>query len=201
MKLFGKEMGWVAIAFAGALVCSQASYSEDQQASAAAVGDKMDVGMEYSLTVDGQVVDSTEGKDAFHYVHGQGQILEGLENQLKGMHIGDSKEVSLTAQEGYGPVDPEAFVEISKERLPKDVQPQVGMILQGVNPETNNLFQAKISEIKENSVILDLNHPLAGKDLKFKVKIQSLAPVAAQPAPAAADSKPSPAAEPAQPAG
>jgi FKBP-type peptidyl-prolyl cis-trans isomerase SlyD len=134
----------------------------------------MDIGMEYTLTVDGEVVDTTDGKAPFHYVHGQGQILEALEQQLEGMHIGDSKEVNLTPEQGYGALNPEAMVEITKDRLPTDMVPEVGMVLEGMNPETSQAFQATIKEVKPESVILDLNHPLAGKSLNFKIKIVEL---------------------------
>ena len=139
----------------------------------------MDVGLEYTLTVDGAVVDSTDGKDAFHYVHGQQQMIPGLERQLAGLRIGDTKEVTVTPDEGYGQVDPAAFVEVPKTQLPAGVAPEVGLVLRGVNPDGQD-FRARISEIKEDTVTLDLNHPLAGKTLNFKVKITSIAPAPSQ---------------------
>ena len=143
------------------------------------VQDHMDVGMEYTLTSEGQVVDSTEGKGPFHYVHGQGQIIPGLERQLAGLHVGDSKEVAVAPEEGYGQVDPAAFVEIPKAQLPTDVTPSLGMVLRGVNPDGKS-FRATISEIKDQTVVLNLNHPLAGKTLNFKVKITEIAPAKGQ---------------------
>ncbi len=141
-----------------------------------AVGDHLDVGMEYTLTSDGTVVDSTNGRGPFHYVQGAGQIIPGLERQLVGLHVGDSKEVTVKPEDGYGVVDPAAVIEVPKTQLPKDVAPTVGMVLRGVNPNGKN-FQARISEVKKDSVVLNLNHPLAGKTLTFKVKITDIAPV------------------------
>ena len=143
-----------------------------------AIADNMDVGMEYTLTSEGKVVDSTDGKSAFHYVHGRGQIIPGLERQLVGLHVGDSKEIAVKPEEGYGPVDPAAFVEVPKTQLPKDTAPLVGMTLRGVNPDGHS-FRAIISEVKDQSVMLNLNHPLAGKSLTFKVKITDIAPAKA----------------------
>lgn len=150
---------------------------------APAVQDNMDVGLDYTLTVDGQVVDSTEGKSPLHYVHGRGQIIPGLERELSGLHVGDTKEVKVNAKDGYGPIDPAAIVEVKKEQLPKDITPAAGMVLRGVNPDGRS-FRANVKEVKDATVLLDLNHPLAGKTLTFKVKITDIKPApAAGPAP------------------
>ena len=143
------------------------------------VQDNMDVGMEYTLTNGGTVVDSTEGRSAFHYIQGRGQIIPGLERQLAGLHVGDSKEVTVAPEDGYGKVDPSDFVEVPKAQLPKDVAPTVGMVLRGVNPDGKS-FRATVSQVKNDTVVLDLNHPLAGKTLTFKVKIIDIAPAKVQ---------------------
>jgi len=146
---------------------------------APAVADNMSVGMEYTLTSDGVVMDSSTGKGPFHYVHGHKQIVPGLERQLTGLHVGDTKEITVTPEEGYGKVDPAAFVEVQKTQLPKDVTPTVGMVLRGVNPDGQS-FRAKVNAVKDTSVVLDLNHPLAGKTLNFKVKITDITPAKTQ---------------------
>ena len=153
---------------------SQASTSKEAP-MALAVQDNMDVSMEYTLTSDGVVVDSTADKAPFHYTHGQRQIIPGLERQLIGLHVGDSKEVTVKPEDGYGQVDPVAFVEVPKEQLPTDVKPAVGMVLRGMNPDGKS-FRATVKEIKDKTVVLDLNHPLAGKTLTFKIKITGIAP-------------------------
>ena len=152
-----------------------AAPAEEPQAPPATVQDHMTVGLEYTLTVDGAVVDTTKERGPFHYIHGQGQMIPGLERELTGLHVGDSKEVAVSPADGYGEVDPAAFVEVPKAQLPKDMTPTVGMILRGVNPDGKN-FRAKINEIKDTSVVLDLNHPLAGKTLNFQVKVTDIAP-------------------------
>ena len=145
---------------------------------AVSVQENMDVSMEYTLTADGVVVDSTEGKEPFHYIHGKGQIIPGLERQLTGLHVGDNKEVIVKPEDGYGKLDPSALIEVPKEQLPTDVSPTVGMVLRGVNPDGHN-FRAIVKEVKDKTVMLDLNHPLAGKTLTFKIKIMGIAPAAA----------------------
>ena len=151
-----------------------------EEAAVAVIQDNMDVGLDYTLTVDGAVVDSTDGKDAFHYVHGRQQIIPGLERQLAGLHVGEHKDITVGPEEGYGAVDSSAFVEVAKNRLPADVTPAVGMMLRGVNPDGQS-FRARIREMKGETVVLDLNHPLAGKTLSFTVNVKSVAPAAAAP--------------------
>lgn len=146
-----------------------------EEPAAATVQDNMDVGLEYILTVEGAVVESTEGAEPFHYIHGRQQMIPGLERQLAGLHVGETAEVSVNPEEGYGPVDPAAFIEIPRTQLPADATPEVGMVLRGINPDGQN-FQARIDELKEESAVLNLNHPLAGKTLNFKVKILDLSP-------------------------
>ena len=151
----------------------------EEKPMAASIQDNMDVGLEYTLTVDGAVVDSTDGRGAFHYIHGKGQILPGLERALTGLHVGDQKEVVVGPEEGYGAMDPAAVVEVPKTQLPADITPTVGIVLRGVNPEGKN-FRASISEVKDQSVVLDLNHPLAGKTLTFNVKVAAVSPIPPQ---------------------
>lgn len=162
--------------------------------AASAIQDSMDVGLEYTLTVDGAVVDSTEGKEAFHYIQGQKQVIPGLERQLAGLHVGDTKDVTVNPEEGYGQIDPSAIVEVPKTQLPAGVTPEVGMMLRGVNPN-GQTFRARIKEMKADTVVLDLNHPLAGKTLNFKVKVVSVSPAPAPQAASAPASTSAPAPE------
>ena len=175
MRLGSAMMSLLAVSLGFLTAATLSVAAAEQVPGTPAIQDNMDVALEYTLTVDGVVVDSTDGKDKFHYVHGKGQIILGLERQLEGLHIGDSKEVTVTPEDGYGTVDPKAFVEVPKTQLPSDVTPTVGMVLRGVNPDGQS-FRATVNDVKENSVVLDLNHPLAGKTLLFKVKVLGIAP-------------------------
>ena len=176
----GQSVGWWLLG-AGLIVAGgiPRGFAAEPPASAAAtVQDNMDVGLEYTLTVDGNVVDSTQGKSAFHYVQGRHQMIPGLERQLTGLHVGDAKDVVVKPEEGYGPVDPSAMIDIPKTQLPPNITPKVGMVLHGTQKDGQS-FRAKIQEIKDKTVKLDLNHPLAGKTLNFKIKIATIAPAKA----------------------
>ena len=168
----------VSIMIGGAWSSIQAE-AEEETAMAVAVQGDMEVTLEYTLTVDGAVVDSSEGKPPFRYIHGRHQLIPGLEQALTGLHVGDHKDVTVPPEDGYGSVDSAAFVEIPKSKLPPDLTPAVGMVLRGVNP-TGQTFQATISALKDESVTLNLNHPLAGKTLAFAVKVVEISPAPAQ---------------------
>ena len=133
------------------------------------------VELSYILNVDGQMVESTEGKEPLTYVHGQGQLIPGLESQLAGLQEGDRRDVTVAPEEAYGTVDPEAFVQIKKEELPADITPAIGLVLRGTD-EQGQAFRARISAIQEDTVTLDFNHPLAGKTLQFSVVVLKISP-------------------------
>lgn len=141
----------------------------------AAIQDGMAVAIDYTLTVDGTVVDSSEGRGPLRYTQGRGEIIPGLERQLAGLHAGDHKDVAVAPEDGYGPVDPEAYMAVSRSQLPVDVTPEVGMVLRGTGQD-GRPFRARIHEIGEESVTLDLNHPLAGKTLLFAVTVVEVTP-------------------------
>ena len=154
------------------LVATAVGAEEIQQEAAAAqtVQDGMTVTIDYTLTVDGKVVDTSEGREPLSYVQGQGQIIPGLEHRLAGMSAGQSASVAVSPEEGYGPVDPEGFVQVPKTQLPPDLSPAVGVMLRGTSPD-GQPFRATISGVGAESVTLNLNHPLAGKTLQFDVKV------------------------------
>jgi FKBP-type peptidyl-prolyl cis-trans isomerase SlyD len=147
--------------------------------SEAVVSKDMDVGLQYTLSVDGVIVDSTEGQGPWHYIHGHQQMIPGLERQLEGLRAGDQRDITVNPEEGYGESDPALFVEVPVSDLPADVAPKPGVVLRGVNPDGQS-FQARIAEVKPESVVLDLNHPLAGKTLRFSVQVADVAPVGSQ---------------------
>ncbi len=132
-----------------------------------------EVSIEYTLKLDDQtVVDSNVGADPLTYIHGSHHIIPGLEKALEGMKIGDRKEVTVKPEEGYGPVDKNAFIEVRKEQISPDAM-KIGNQLQG-RDQDGKVFTARIAEIKEATVLLDFNHPLAGKTLYFDVKVLNI---------------------------
>ena len=127
------------------------------------------VKMNYELSVDGEIIDSTDGREPFQYIHGKNQIIPALERQLEGLKADDEREIILGPEDAYGILDPEAYVEIPKSQLPQ-VDIQVGTRLGMIGPDGTRL-PATVVEIRLETVILDLNHPLAGKELHFMIRI------------------------------
>lgn len=131
------------------------------------------VAFHYTLTVDEKVVQTSEGQQPMSYTHGSGQIIPGLASEIEGMNEGEEKRVIVPAQNAYGEVNPEAFKELPKSSLPEGLIPEKEMMLQ-VSMQDGQKIPARISEVKEESFVIDLNHPLAGKDLQFDVKVVSI---------------------------
>lgn len=135
-----------------------------------AIGNGSTVKLEYTLTDDkGALLDTNKEKEPLVYTHGQGQIIPGLEKALIGLRTGDAKHVVIRPEEAYGPIRPEAVVEVPKERIPEKLQ-TVGahLVAQSKDGQPMHAF---VKEVKEKTVVLDTNHPLAGKALTFDVKI------------------------------
>ena len=133
------------------------------------------VSFDYTLTDDeGKVIDSSKDKQPMIYTHGKGEIIPGLEKELAGMAVGAEKKVKVKPEEGYGPIDPQAFQEIPKAKLPPEAL-KVGTVLMAQGPQGQGI-PVRVQEIKENTVIMDFNHPLAGKTLSFDVKITDIKP-------------------------
>ena len=144
------------------------------------VGAGKKVTLDYTLIVDGKEMESSVGKTPLSYVVGARNIIPGLESQLNGLAVNAEKTVVVQAKDAYGEIDPKRYKEFVKSALPKGLDPKVGMVLQANAPDGTK-FPAVISEVKDDKVTLNFNHPLAGKELTFKVKILKIenAPVAA----------------------
>ena len=128
------------------------------------------VSLEYTLTLDdGTIVDSNVDGEPLTYTHGEGQIIPGLERALDGLASGVEQTVEVAAEDGYGPTQPEAIQEVPLDRIPEGAR-QVGAGLQGETAE-GAVVQARVTEVKDETVVVDFNHPLAGKTLHFQVKV------------------------------
>jgi FKBP-type peptidyl-prolyl cis-trans isomerase SlyD len=128
------------------------------------------VSLEYTLRLeDKAVVDTNVGSEPLTYVHGSDQIVPGLEKGLEGMKKGESKEVTVVPEDGYGVVNPEALIEVEKEKVPENAV-KVGAQLEGRDANGRPVY-ARVVEVKDKMVVLDFNHPLAGRTLYFDVKI------------------------------
>ncbi len=128
------------------------------------------VSIEYTLKLDDDsVVDTNVDAEPLTLVVGTEQIIPGLEKELEGMKVGDSKKVTVSPEEGYGESNPKALVEVAKDKIPEGAL-KAGAMLQGQSADGASVY-ARVSEIRESTVVLDHNHPLAGKTLHFDVKI------------------------------
>mgnify|MGYP003394295288 CR=1 FL=1 len=148
------------------------------------------VSLEYTLTLetDKTVLESNVGGKPLTYTHGSQQIIPGLEKALAGLKVGDAKEVVVPPGDGYGDVDPQAVQEVKKDLVPSDAH-KVGTRLQGKLPDGRPVFPL-VAAVKDDTVVLDFNHPLAGKTLHFDVKVVHIESEQAQPAPAGNKAEP-----------
>lgn len=138
------------------------------------------VRLEYTLRLDdGDIVDSSVGREPLEFLSGQGQIIPGLEKALQGMSVGEERKVTVAPDEGYGEVDPDAFEEVSPDNFPKEVELEPGMSVQ-VSDAGGEVFEAYVAELHPDGVLLDFNHPLAGETLHFEVKVVGLRPATAE---------------------
>lgn len=131
------------------------------------------VSIDYTLTVDGEVVDSTEGDEPLQFLQGHQNIIPGLERELVGMKVGDSKQVHVNPTEAYGEVDPENIIEVPRTEFPAEIPLEPGTELEVKNAD-GEVLSATIAEVGASTIKLDFNHPLAGKALTFEVTIVEL---------------------------
>jgi FKBP-type peptidyl-prolyl cis-trans isomerase SlpA len=134
------------------------------------VQDGSNVKVHYTLTVEGDTVDSSEGREPLEVTMGQGQLIPGFEKAMMGMKPGDKKSFAVSPEEGYGKENADAIQEVPRSQLPPDVNPEVGMTLYAQGPNGQPL-PLTISEVKEETVVVNMNHPLAGKTLNFEIEI------------------------------
>jgi FKBP-type peptidyl-prolyl cis-trans isomerase SlyD len=145
------------------------------------ISDGKTISMEYTLTLeDKKVLDTNVGGDPLNFTQGSHQIIPGLETALEGMKVGESKQVTVAPEQGYGAINPKAIQEVPLENIPENAR-KIGAQLQGKDAQ-GRMVQARVSEVKEQVVMLDYNHPLAGKTLLFDVKILNIQ-AASTPAP------------------
>jgi FKBP-type peptidyl-prolyl cis-trans isomerase SlyD len=132
------------------------------------------VGIDYSLHLgDGQVVDRSDPGEPLTYIQGEGQIVPGLETALEGLGIGDAKKVVVAPGEGYGEHDPRGIQEVPRGAFPSEFEPKVGMELTAEGPNGEPV-PFTIREVKPDTVVIDLNHPLAGRTLHFDVTVREV---------------------------
>jgi FKBP-type peptidyl-prolyl cis-trans isomerase SlyD len=131
------------------------------------------VSMEYTLQVDGEEIDSSKGQEPLQFLVGHGNIISGLEREMMGMKVGDSKDVVIQPGDAYGEFDDQAFMNVPRGEFPKDMPIEEGLEL-SVRDDSGQSRYARIDSIEGENVTLNFNHPLAGDELHFNVKIVGL---------------------------
>lgn len=137
------------------------------------------VSLFYTLTVDGEVFDYTEDEEAIEFLQGYENIIPGLEKELYGMKIGDKKQITVPVEEAYGEYDEEEIRDIPRTEFPADVPLAPGVELELTDNEGDMLY-AKVVSLAKDTVKLDFNHPLAGKELQFYIEVVDLRPPTAE---------------------
>jgi FKBP-type peptidyl-prolyl cis-trans isomerase SlyD len=170
------------------------------------VKDGMMVSLDYTLkNPEGKVIETSKGREPLKYIHGQKMMIPGLEKELTGMKVGGEKHVTVKPEDGYGKINPNAVQEVPKEKVPENAL-KVGAVLAARSPE-GMVVPMTVKQIKEKTVVMDMNHPMAGKTLVFDVKVVDIQPAPppsppqpAKPAVPAAPAKPAAPTAPAKPA-
>ena len=119
---------------------------------------------------DGTIFDSSLHREPLEITLGQGMLIPGFEKGLIDMKVNEKKTVSIQKEEAYGDIQKELFQMVPKEHLPQEIQPEVGMGLISKNADGTER-QLLITEVNDDSIVVDANHPLAGKDLIFELEL------------------------------
>lgn len=160
-----------ALVFAAAFVTgSSAGEGQKTEKESNVVKEGSVVWVHYTLTVEGSVVDSSRDGNPLEFQVGSGRLIPGFEKAVVGMKAGEKKSFEVSPENGYGPVNPDALQEVPKDRLAPDVKPEAGMRLYARGPNGESI-PVRIAEVREDVVVIDFNHPLAGKTLNFDVEI------------------------------
>lgn len=119
---------------------------------------------------DGSVFDSSRGGDPLEFTVGSGQIIPGLDQALPGMSVGEEKTVAVPCDEAYGAHDPNGRQSIPRDQVPEHIPLEIGTALQMKLPDGRSMA-VTVAEVSDAEVVLDANHPLAGKDLTFDIEM------------------------------
>ncbi|HVG11592.1 MAG TPA: peptidylprolyl isomerase [Flavisolibacter sp.] len=123
----------------------------------------------------GETFDSSEGREPLEFTVGSGQVIKGFDDGVRGMNVGDKRTVEIMSGDAYGEKEEDRVIEFPKTQFPPDMKPEVGMQLM-MNDGEGQQLPVVITEVKEETVTLDANHPLAGQDLIFDIELVEMAP-------------------------
>jgi len=122
---------------------------------------------------DGTVFDSSEGREPLEFTLGEGMVIPGFDEAVLGMNPGDSKTVNIPSDEAYGPHRDEMVMVVDKDEFPDDLNPQVEDVLQVQDPD-GEAFMVRVTAVDDETITLDANHPLAGKNLIFDIRLEEI---------------------------
>ncbi len=138
------------------------------------IADKMVVSLHYTLkNKAGDVIDSSEGAEPLSYIHGASQIVPGLERELTGLKAGDSKDVVVRPEDGYGVPDPQGIFGVPRAAFPPEAKLEVGESFVGEDDE-GQAVPVRVIEVRPDLIMVDANHPLAGETLYFHVDVREV---------------------------
>jgi FKBP-type peptidyl-prolyl cis-trans isomerase SlyD len=137
------------------------------------VADDLVISLDYTLTVEGKLVDASEENEPIDFIQGYQNIIPGLEKELYNLSIGDSKEITISPKDGYGDIDPQAVMDVPRSEFPTNIALETGIEL-AFQQHDGQVVHAIVSSITDDSVRLDFNHPLAGKELVFRITVVDL---------------------------
>jgi FKBP-type peptidyl-prolyl cis-trans isomerase 2 len=122
---------------------------------------------------DGTTFDSSDGRDPLEFEVGSGMVIPGFDEGVIGMSVGEKRTINIPAEEAYGEMEEERIFEFPIDRFPPDMKPEEGMALNMSNGQ-GEYIPVVISEVRDDVVVLNANHPLAGKDLVFDVEVMDI---------------------------
>jgi peptidylprolyl isomerase len=122
---------------------------------------------------DGTEFDSSAGRDPLEFSLGSGNVIRGFDHAVDGMSVGDEKTVTIPPEQAYGPKHEQLIQDVPKTALPPELSPQVGMRLQSRTPDGRTMHLV-VTEVADESITVDGNHPLAGEDLTFDIKLVAI---------------------------
>lgn len=146
------------------------SAEKTKKQETAVVSEGKSVKVNYTLKVDGKVVDSSIGRDPIMFTAGKRQVIPGFEKAIIGMKQGQKKSFRVSPSEGYGPEDPNAVRRVPKQQIPPDIKPKAGMLLD-TQGQDGKRVPVKVVKVEKDIVVLNFNHPLAGKTLNYDVEV------------------------------
>jgi peptidylprolyl isomerase len=123
---------------------------------------------------DGEVFDSSEGREPLEFTLGEGNVIPGFDNGVIGMDLNDKKSITIPPDDAYGQRRDDMVLEVKKTDFPENITPELGQQLQMTNPN-GQAVNVVITDVKEETVTLDANHPLAGKTLVFEIELVEIA--------------------------